>query len=345
MISKQSSLAVRVYRNHHLRFVLFGLLLATMPYLATWGVIRVSILTTVAAVLIYSVAALGLNLLLGYSGLVSLGAAGFMGLGAYLAGFVIREMDMTIWVAIIVALAIPTVLGILVGLVSLRIAGIYLAIATLCVSEILLKTFEEVEAFTGGMRGMTIRFPVIFGLQMNRETMFLVLVVALVLTMMLTHNLVNGQFGRAMHAMRGSESAAQAMGVNLLKYRLMVFALSTAYAGLAGALYVFFIRASFPTTWGVTLSLNLVAVIVIGGMRSIYGTVIGAFVVWGMSDLVLKELPIIGDMIGVPFIVTGILIVVMLLFYPQGLSHIPKDIKARVRRFRKRGDAHVRSDT
>jgi branched-chain amino acid transport system permease protein len=171
---------------------------------------------------------------------------------------------------------------------------------------------------------------------MNRETMFIITVFALVLMMMLTHNLVNGQLGRAMHAMRGSESAAQAMGVNLLKYRLIVFALSTAYAGLAGALYVFFIRASYPTTWGITLSLNLVAVVIIGGVRSVYGTVIGAFVVWGMSDLVLKQLPIIGSMTGVPFIVTGILIVVMILFYPYGLRYVPQDIKGRVRKLMKK---------
>jgi len=341
MLKKPQPLALRVYRNHHLRYILFGLLIATMPYLSNWGLIRVSVLTTVASVLIFSIAALGLNLLLGYSGLISLGAAGFMGLGAYLAAFAIRQLDMSFWLAIVAALAIPTLLGILVGLVSLRIAGIYLAIATLCVSEILLKTFEEVEAFSGGMRGMTIRFPVIFGLQMNRETMFIILVIALVLMMMLTHNLVSGQFGRAMHAMRGSESAAQAMGVNLLKYRLIVFALSTAYAGLAGALYVFFIRASYPTTWGITLSLNLVAVIIIGGVRSIYGTVIGAFVVWGMSDLVLKQLPILGNLTGVPFIVTGVLIVVMILFYPYGLRYIPQDIKKLIRKISKRGKGHV----
>jgi len=338
---EQQPILLRIFRNHHLRFVVFGLLLATMPYMSNWGIIRVSMLTTVASILIYAIAALGLNLLLGYSGLVSLGTAGFMGLGAYLGGFVLNDLSASIWVAILVAVAVPTLLGILVGLVSLRIAGIYLAIATVCVSEILLKTFAELESFTGGMRGLTIRYPVVFGVQMNRELMFMVVVVALVLMMMLTYNLVNGQFGRAMHAMRGSESAAQAMGINLLKYRLIVFALSTAYAGLAGVMYVLFIRASYPTTWDIMLSLNLVAIIIIGGLRSIYGTVIGAFVVFGMSDLVLKRLPIIGDMTGVPYVVTGILIVVMILFYPSGIRHIPQDIKRLASKIIKRGKKHV----
>ena len=335
---KQPSFALRVFRNHHLRFLVFGAILAIMPTLANMGIIKVSVLTTVACVLIYSIAALGLNLLLGYSGLISLGVAGFIGLGAYLAGFILKELQLSVWVALLASVAIPTLIGILVGLVSLRISGIYLAIATLCVSEILLKTFEEVEAFSGGMRGMTIRYPYIFGTQLNRETTYLMLVIVLVLVMMLTYNLVNGQFGRAMHAMRGSESAAQAMGVNLLKYRLIVFALSTAYAGLAGALYVFFIRASYPTTWAITLSLNLVAAIVIGGLRSIYGTVVGAFVVWAMSDLIIKQLPIIGELTGIPFIIAGVLIVVIILFYPRGLSYIPQDIKRLARRVRMKGN-------
>ena len=334
MLTK-TPLALRVYRSPHLRFVLFGAVLALLPIFTGAGLVRVNILTTVASVLIYSIAALGLNMLIGYSGLVSLGTAGFMGLGAYLAAYVTKQMGLSFWVSILAALAVPTILGVLVGLVSLRIEGIYLAIATLCVSEILLKTFEEVEPFSGGMRGMTIRFPKIFGVQMTRETMYLTLVTALVMMLMLTYNLVNGQFGRAMHAMRGSESAARAMGVNLLKYRLIVFALATAYAGLAGALYVFFIRASYPTTWGLTLSLNLVAAIVIGGLRSIYGTVVGAFVVWAMSDLIIKQLPVIKDMNGVAYIVTGVLIVIIILFYPNGLSQVSHDVKRLARKLRK----------
>ncbi|MDR2600718.1 MAG: branched-chain amino acid ABC transporter permease [Oscillospiraceae bacterium] len=334
-------LFLRIYRNHHLRYIVFGLIFASLPYLSNWGFIRVSLLTTVASIIIYAIAALGLNLLLGYSGLVSLGTAGFMGLGAYIGGYLINEWSASVWIAILVALLIPTLVGILVGLVSLRIAGIYLAIATLCVSEILLKTFAELESFTGGMRGLTIRFPVILGVQMNRELMFMFVVIALIIMMMLTHNLVSGQFGRAMHAMRGSESAARAMGINLFKYRLIVFAISTAYAGLAGMLYVLYIRSSYPTTWDIMLSLNLVAIIIIGGLRSIYGTVIGAFVVFGMSDLVLRRLPIIGDMAGIPYVITGVLIVVMILFYPNGIRYIPQDIKKLIRKITKRGVQNV----
>ncbi|MCL2671870.1 MAG: branched-chain amino acid ABC transporter permease [Clostridiales bacterium] len=324
----------RIYKNPYARFAFFGALLALLPLFTSAGLIKVSVLTTVASIFIYSIAALGLNLLLGYAGQISLGTAGFMGLGAYLAGYLAKDMPAAFWIGLLAAIIVPTLIGILVGFISLRIAGIYLAIATLCVSEILLKTFEEVEPFTGGMRGMNIKYPQIFGIQMDRTTMYWLLVGFLVLMMILTYNLVNGQFGRALHAMRGSESAAQAMGVNLLKYRLIVFALATAYAALAGALYVFFIRSSYPTTWSLMLSLNLVAAIVIGGMRSIYGTVVGAFVVWGLSDLVIKQLPVIRDLNGVAFIATGILIVVIIMFYPGGLRNIWYDVPRALRKLR-----------
>lgn len=322
----------RIYKNPYTRFLLFGAVLATLPLFASAGLIKVSVLTTVASIFIYSIAALGLNLLLGYAGQISLGTAGFMGLGAYLAGYLTKDMSASFWIGMLVAIVVPTLIGILVGFVSLRIAGIYLAIATLCVSEILLKTFEELEPFTGGMRGMNIKYPQIFGMQMDRSSMYWLLAGFLVLMMILTYNLVNGHFGRALHAMRGSESAAQAMGVNLLKYRLMVFALATAYAALAGALYVFFLRSSYPTTWGLTLSLNLVAAIVIGGLRSIYGTVVGAFMVWGLSDLVIKQIPGLGQMDGIAYILTGVLIVVIIMFYPSGLRKVWHDVAALLRK-------------
>jgi branched-chain amino acid transport system permease protein len=126
--------------------------------------------------------------------------------------------------------------------------------------------------------------------------------------------------GRALHAMRGSEVAAQAMGVNLLKYRLIAFSLATAYAALAGALYVFFIKFSYPSVWNLNLSLYILAAVVIGGFRSIYGTVLGAFVVWAVPDLILKNLPVIGEINGLAYIFNGILIILVVMFAPGGIG-------------------------
>ena len=325
-LKKQSPL-MKVLKNPYFRFIIFGLLLCSLPLFAKAKIIKNSVITTIGGVWIYSIAALGLNLLLGYSGLISLGTAGFMGLGAYIAAYFTEDLSLSFWVAILVSILIPTLIGILVGFISLRIAGVYLAIATLVVSEILLKTFEQFDDITGGMQGKAANYPIIFGAKLNRETTYILLVVFLILVMMLTYNLVNGQMGRALHAMRGSSVAAQAMGVNLLKYRLIIFSLATAYAGLSGALYVFFIKMSYPTVWNLNFSLYVLAAVVIGGFRSIYGTVAGALIVWAVPDLLLKKLPVIGDIPGLPYIFNGVLIILVILFYPNGLSQIPHDIK------------------
>ncbi|MDR1621412.1 MAG: branched-chain amino acid ABC transporter permease [Synergistaceae bacterium] len=318
--SPLASLKPSPWSSPYLRFVLFGLLAASLPLLSGSGLMKSSTLNYIGNVLVYAVAALGLNLLLGYAGLISLGTAGFMGLGSYIAAYAVKDMGLSFWAALTAAVLIPTLIGLLIGLISLRIEGIYLAIATLCVSEILLKSFEQADSITGGMQGKSVSYPVIFGHTFNRSSTYILLVVALTLVMILTHNFVSGQKGRALHAMRGSEVAAQAMGVNLLQYRLIAFSLATAYAALSGALYVFFIKFSYPSVWNLNLSLYVLAAVVIGGLRSIYGTIIGTFVVWAVPDLVLKKLPVVGGINGLPYIFNGILIILVVMFAPQGIS-------------------------
>jgi len=281
-------------------------------------------------VLVYSVVGLGLNLLLGYSGLISLGTAGFMGLGAYLAGYLTTVVKAPFLLALVVALFVAALIGVLVGFVSLRVAGIYLAIATLCVSEILRKTYEELDQFTGGFSGLQGSYPSFFGMKLGRSGTYILVAIVLVLVMMLTHNLVNGQLGRALHAMRGSEVAAQAMGINLLKYRLIIFAVASCYAALGGVLYVHFVRYSFPTTWVMMLSLQILGAVVIGGLRSIYGTVFGCFIIFAVPDMILK--PLFGNIDGLPYVFTGVLIILVVMFYPSGVKGLRDDL-ARLGRF------------
>ena len=322
----------KLYKNPYVRYILFGLVLALVPLLAESKILPISYITMMGSVLIYTVAALGLNLLLGYSGLISLGTAGFMGLGAYVAGYFIKELQVPWIIALLVAVVGAALIGVLVGFVSLKVSGIYLAIVTLCVSEILRKTYEELDEFTGGFSGFNFgKYPNIFGLQLDRSSTYILIVIVLVLIMMLTHNLVRGQFGRAMHAMRGSEVAAQAMGINLLKYRLIVFAIATAYAALSGVLYIGFIRFATPDKWIMMLSLNILAMIVIGGFRSIYGTFFGVFLVYAVPDIVIK--PLFGDIGGLSYIFSGVLIILVILFYPNGLKAVVGDLKKLINKF------------
>ncbi|MDR0848990.1 MAG: branched-chain amino acid ABC transporter permease [Propionibacteriaceae bacterium] len=332
------SIFTRIIKNPHLQFLAFGVLLCLLPTVGKSMGMKSSTLQTLGFMLIFSIVALGLNLLLGYSGLISLGSAGFMGLGAYLASYVQDDLNLGFWVAILLAVVLPTLIGLVVGVISLRIHSIYLAIATLCISEILLKTFEQLDWFTHGTAGKQSKYPIIFGVQTDRTLVFILIVVCLVIVMMLTYNMVHGQMGRALHAMRSSEVAARAMGVNVLKYKLFAFSIATLYAGLAGSLYLFFLKSSYPTTWNMFMSLNIIAMVVVGGLRSIYGTIAGAFVIWAVPELVLKKLPVIGDVSGLPYIFSGVLIIVVIMFFPQGIKGLA-DIAVRgVRRLFPRKD-------
>ena len=315
----------KLIKNPHLHFILLGLLLMVVPKLAEMGLFKVSYVTTLGGTFILAIAALGLNILLGFSGLVSLGTAGFMGLAAYLSAYFTADMGLSFELSLILAVLIPTIVGILVGLVSLKIEGIYLAIATLAVSEILRKTFEEFDFFTGGFSGKTASYPTLLGTyELDRAGMYYFVVAVLIIVMLITYNMMNGRLGRALNAMRGSEAASQAMGVNLLNHRLIAFALATMYASIAGVLYVHFIKYSYPSIWTLKLSLDFLAMIVIGGLRSIYGTLLGAFIVFAVPDLFLKQIPFFSEM---SYVLNGVLIILVIIFYPNGLINMFADIK------------------
>lgn len=312
-------------KSPHLHFVILGLLLALVPQLAEMGIFKISYVTTLGGTFILAIAALGLNILLGYSGLISLGTAGFMGLAAYLSAYFTMDMGLPFELSMILAIVIPTLLGILIGLVSLKIEGIYLAIATLAVSEILKKTFEEFDFFTGGFSGKTASYPTLLGsIELDRTGMYYFIVATLIIVMLLTYNMMNGRLGRALNAMRGSEAASQAMGVNLLNHRLIAFALATMYASIAGVLYVHFIKYSYPTIWSLKLSLDFLAMIIIGGLRSIYGTLIGAIIVFAVPDMFLKQIPFFSEM---SYVLNGVLIILVIIFYPNGLVNMFTDLK------------------
>ena len=316
-----------ILKHRYTKYIIFGLIVSLMPTLAGMGLMRSATIITLGAVVFYGVVAIGLNILLGYSGLISLGTAGFMGLGAYMSAFLTESMGFPFLLSLVISVLVPVIIGGLVGLVSLRVSGMYLAIATLAVSEIFRQMFSEFTDITGGFSGMRASFPSFFGVSLSRDATFILLVVILVLLMILTDNFVNSSTGRALLTMRISETAASAMGVNLLRYKLMAFALATAYAALGGVMYVHFIQFSFPTTWTVLLSLQILAAVVIGGLKTIFGPIIGAFVVFGVPEIFLNRLPIIGDIPGLAFVFTGVLIIVVILFYPNGLIYLGHDIK------------------
>lgn len=309
------------------KYLLIGLLFAIAPFLQKVGILSSSSIIVLGTVMFYAIVGIGLNVLLGYSGLISLGTAGFMGLGAYISAYLTQDLNMPFLLSMIISVSIPLIIGLIIGLVSLRIEGYYLAIATLGVAEIFRQVFVEFDGFTGGFSGKNAGYPDFTLFKLDRFTTYLLIAFVLVGILVVTHNLINSRSGRALLTMRGSEPAAQAMGINLLKYRLLAFGVATLYAAIGGVLYVHFIRFAYPSGWNINLSLQILAVIVIGGMRTIIGPIIGSLIVFGVPELILKQLPIIGNIDGLAYIFTGILIIVVILFYPNGLIYLGHDIK------------------
>ena len=310
--------------NPYLSYIIFGFILATGPWLVEnteW--FRFGWLTIIATFIIYSIASLGKNILLGYGGLASLGTAGFMGAGAYITIILTVDRGMSFFPALFLAIIATMLIGLIVGLLSLRVEGFFLAIATLVIAEIFRQAFMQWEIF-GRIPGRNMpRFPQLFGGDaLNRNQTYYLLVIFLVLAMILTYRIFKSPTGRALSAMSGSESAAAAMGINIFRYRLLTFAISTGFAGASGSLFVSFLRFTNPLQWTLVLSLFIFATVVIGGFRSVSGTVLGAFIVFAIPDLVLANLPVIGGMHGMPFLFTGILIIVVVMFSPGGLIYV-----------------------
>ncbi len=311
--------------------LLTGALLFMIQILGIAGIIKPSTINLLSPVIMFYLVALGFMLLLGYAGLASLGTAGFVGLSAYVIAHIVGNLGMSFILAVIVAVAISITLGVVVGFISLRIEGMYLAIITLGISEILVEIFRKFTAVTRGNQGFSLFKMNALFFELKQTDIFsmsyYVIVIVLVIVMILTVNLINSPTGRGMLAMKNSTSAAQAMGISLLKYRLLAFVLATVIAGLAGILYFMNKLVSHPSTWGLAFSLNILAAVVIGGMKSIYGVMAGTFIVFGMNDLILKRMPFFSNYSSAYLILNGALIVLVVMFYPGGIVRLFKDLR------------------
>ncbi|ERJ11815.1 branched-chain amino acid ABC transporter permease [Haloplasma contractile] len=312
-------------------FMLFGLVIASIGILPHFGLIEFGTMGTFAYIVIYTVVALGLNILLGFSGLISLGTAGFVGAGA-LGTAVFLELGLPFEVAVLLVLLIAGLFGAVIGLFSLKVEGIYLAIATLFVGEILRQIYTQVKIFGGNNKvvrsgeepGVELlgRFRLTNFLQDDRSTLFIIITVLMTITMILMYNIVKSRTGRALMAMSRSQHAAQAMGVSILKYRLTAFILATMYATFGGVMFALYFQNVSTTEWTLELSLIIIGMVVVGGFKSIYGTFLGAFIIHGVPNLWLNN--ILGD---VSYIFTGVLIIIVIIFYPNGFVYIGHDMR------------------
>lgn len=317
-------------------FVILSLVLigVQLLFMYTDDIISLTVSKAIAQTLIYTIVGMGFSILLGYAGLASLGTAGFIGLGSYIAGNMLKLIPVPLPYLVVIAavVIVGIILGGVVGFISLRIEGMYLAIITLGLSEILLELFKTPNPFTGGASGLKSVPWVKLGMfyEMDREKMYFLILAALFIMIILTMNIINSPTGRAMLAMKNSQSAAQAMGISILKYRLLAFIIATIYAMIGGALYVTYLRASNTSSWTLALSLNVLAAVIIGGSRSIWGVIMGSFVIFGLDLAVLKNIDFFNKYPGSSAIFSGVLIVLIVMFYPGGLVRLFTDIKIKI---------------
>ena len=315
---------------HH--YLLFGAVMLVVGFLSATKVLPYSLQSGMAITFAYSLASVGFCLLMGYSGLASLGTGGFMGIGSYAIHFVMTEAKLPFAVALVVALAIGVVLGLIVGVVSLRIEGIYLVILTLGLSEILRNLYIAVQdsIYLSSFK--------LLGITIPRSASVYVVTVLLVVIMMLTHNLIVSPTGRAMLAMKNSTAAAQAMGISLMKYRLLAFVICTVYAVLSGMMLMITVRSAMATDasgfYALITSLNILAAVIIGGYRSIWGAVFGTFIMYGLQTMLLNRIPFLQENPVIITFVSGILVVLVVMFYPGGVAQLVQEVRMKLRKRR-----------
>jgi branched-chain amino acid transport system permease protein len=268
------------YRDHRSLFrtrIDFYAVLAMIAFVAAtplWA--DRFILSQLILIGIYGIAALGLNVLVGYTGQISLGHSAFFGLGAFGSAW-IASKGVPVLLAIPLAGLMTTAVGMIFGLPAARLKGLYLAIATLASQFILQDFFARAEWFTGGSSGSLAPPPNFFGLELNSDKLYLYLVLFWVIVSFLAvSNLVRTRDGRALIAVRDHYLAAEIIGINLAKYRVMSFGISSFFAGIGGALYGHYLGFVSGEAFTVLLSIQFLAMIIIGGLGSIAGSLVGA---------------------------------------------------------------------
>ena len=274
-------------------------------------------------VLIYGIAGLGLMLLSGFTGQFSLGHAAFLGVGAYTQAL-LTAAGWPFFLALACAALLSAAAGIVVGLPALRVKGIYLAIATLAFGFIVEEVFARWEGLTGGNAGMHVKAPAILGWSVeSAEGFYFICLVTTVLVTLGTLNLLRSSTGRAFVAIRDSEISAQSMGVHLARYKTLAFALSAALAGVGGALYAHKMRFLSPDQFSILQSIDLLLLVVIGGLGSVHGAFLGAAFLIAMPQLISLTKDYLPDAIGqapgLQAVVYGAVLIAFVLFEPLGL--------------------------
>ena len=294
--------------------IIFLLLLLLFPFIVGGSGYFTTLFVMIC---IYSICSLSLNLLVGYGGQISVGNAGFLAVGGYTVAILSNMFALPIWLTLPLSGIVTCIVSIVIGIPAVRLSGPFLAVATLGFGVSLPQIALHWESLTNGYTGLTITRPELA----SSDTLFFYVVLGItILIIWMLRNILKSGLGRAFVAIRDSEVAAQANGINVSFYKTIMFAISAFFTGIGGGLYSYWIGYVSPNDFSIVSSLLILAMILVGGLASIPGSIIGA--------VLLTILPHFTDsFIGVTNIVIGIAVVFIILFRPKGLISLFDSIK------------------
>ncbi|MGH3947593.1 MAG: branched-chain amino acid ABC transporter permease [Pseudonocardiaceae bacterium] len=333
--SYASELALRHTNAEKFRLVLIALAVLAVPFLVTpyW-------LTIANQIGIAIVGAIGLNILVGYTGQISLGQGGFLAVGAYTSALLHLRAGLPVPVSIFCAVVTTAVIGALFGIPALRLKGLYLAIATLASQEIILFAVRTWDAVTGGVDAISLPRLEVAGFLFRKDFHWYWVIATFALLAVLTaRNLFRTGLGRSFMAVRDQDIAASAMGIDVTRTKVLAFAVSSAYVGLAGALTAHYTGIVTWERFTLNTSVLYLAVIIVGGLGSVAGSVYGAIFMITLPALITRVGQSLQDAIpataeklpAIQVIVFGLVIVLFLIFEPRGLARIWQRMKDYVR--------------
>jgi branched-chain amino acid transport system permease protein len=276
---------------------------------------------------VFTIVAIGFNIMTGYTGLISIGHAGFFAIGAYTAAILVDRNIVPFVIALPIAAVVTGVIGFLLALPCLRLYGMYIAMATLAFGFIIEEVVLQLNSITGGHQGLAVPMATIGGFDsgfvMDSDKKFYYFILAMTLALIfIAINILRTKYGRAFVAIRESEIAASTMGIDLTKYKTISFTISAFYTGIAGALYAYLLHYIAPNAFTIFLSLQFLVMIVVGGFASVVGSILGAVFLTALPEFMssLQEWQII---------VFGIILLFFILFIPYGFAGLIFKIKYR----------------
>ena len=255
--------------------IVLVVLLAALPL----GVHNPYYIHLVETIMVYAIVLFGLDIVVGYTGQVSLGHAGLFGIGAYTAGVLVMKLSAPLWLTLPAAILVTAGFGALLALPALRVTGPYLAMVTLAFGTIIQILINEMSFLTEGPMGIKLQKPMLFGVQLGERGFYWVVLAMLAASLLVVHRILRSHLGRAFEALRGSPVASDCMGVSVYRYKVYAFVISAGLAGLAGALYAYSEQYISPNTYNFELTVTFLLAIIMGGRKTRTGALLGAAIV------------------------------------------------------------------